>query len=100
MAAGDRPMSGYCDGCGNTLCVCDQIVQEFIVDTADTVRTQWAQWLVAIGYPYDFYTVPPVPEAMFRPLAEEWYHADDVNPDDGVTVDDYEFTIREEATHR
>ena len=69
--------------------------QEFIVDTADIVRLQWAEWLVAAGYPYDFWTEMKLPDSMWRPLAEAWHYEDD-SPDN-VTVEEYEATIREEA---
>lgn len=42
---------------------------------------EFAEWLVAVGYPYDFRTEPPCPEAVRGALTSAWMRHDNITDD-------------------
>lgn len=52
-----------------------------------------AEWLVSIGYGYDFQSTVPLPEALRWPLAEAYRRSEGCLD----SVDDYYYTLKDEG---
>lgn len=68
------------------------MTDEFEARCAECNET--AQWLVEIGFPFDFSTRPPPPPSLQRAVEDLWIEQD---AHDGVTAEDIRLTVAEEG---
>ena len=61
----------------------------------NSILREIADWLVGVGYPYDFRTEPPVPECVRSALVDAWIEHD--GPDPHAARDDIAATLAEEG---
>lgn len=73
--------------------VCARVAAERRLAEVEQALRDVIAWVGQIGYPYDFTTIPPLPDQFVRPLAEWWWHD---SGEDG-TVDEWEDGIADEA---